>query len=76
MHSYSPDVTEPTCVQILQPGYKVGERILRPGQGRGRRADRPVGRQDRVTDEARRERERRASRGAADEESPDADEAE
>lgn len=29
MHSYSPDVTEPTCVQILQPGYKVGERILR-----------------------------------------------
>jgi molecular chaperone GrpE len=29
MHSYSPDVTEPTCVQVLQPGYKVGERILR-----------------------------------------------
>src|SRR5258708_4738056 len=26
MHAYSPDVTEPTCVQILQPGYKVGER--------------------------------------------------
>ena len=32
MHSYSPDVTEPTCVQILQPGYKVGERILRPAR--------------------------------------------
>jgi molecular chaperone GrpE len=29
MHSYSPDVTETTCVQILQPGYKVGDRILR-----------------------------------------------
>jgi molecular chaperone GrpE len=32
MHSYSEDVTEPTCVQILQPGYKVGERILRPAR--------------------------------------------
>jgi len=29
LHSYSPDVTEDTCVEILQPGYKVGERILR-----------------------------------------------
>jgi molecular chaperone GrpE len=25
-------VTEPTCVQILQPGYKVGERIVRPAR--------------------------------------------
>jgi molecular chaperone GrpE len=32
MHSYSPDVTETTCVQILQPGYKVGERIIRPAR--------------------------------------------
>jgi molecular chaperone GrpE len=32
MHSYSADVSEPTCVQILQPGYKVGERILRPAR--------------------------------------------
>ena len=31
-HSYSTSVTEPTCVQILQPGYKVGERILRPAR--------------------------------------------
>ena len=31
-HSYSSEVTEPTCVQILQPGYKVGERILRPAR--------------------------------------------
>jgi molecular chaperone GrpE len=30
MHSYSAEVTEPTCVRILQPGYKVGNRILRP----------------------------------------------
>jgi len=32
MHAYSADVTEPTCVQILQPGYRVGERILRPAR--------------------------------------------
>jgi molecular chaperone GrpE len=32
MHSYSPGVTEPTCVQILQPGYRVGDRILRPAR--------------------------------------------
>ncbi len=32
MHAYSPEVTEPTCVQVLQPGYKVGERILRPAR--------------------------------------------
>ena len=32
LHSYSPDVTEPTCIKILQPGYRVGERILRPAR--------------------------------------------
>jgi molecular chaperone GrpE len=32
MHSYSTDVAEPTCVQVLQPGYRVGERILRPAR--------------------------------------------
>jgi molecular chaperone GrpE len=32
MHSYSADVTEPTAVQILQPGYRVGERIIRPAR--------------------------------------------
>ena len=32
MHSYSPDVAEPACVRILQPGYKVGDRILRPAR--------------------------------------------
>jgi molecular chaperone GrpE len=31
-HSYSPDVAEDTCVEILQPGYKVGERVLRPAR--------------------------------------------
>jgi molecular chaperone GrpE len=31
-HSYSPDVVEDTCVEIFQPGYKVGERILRPAR--------------------------------------------
>jgi molecular chaperone GrpE len=32
MHSYSDDVSEPTCVRVLQPGYKVGDRILRPAR--------------------------------------------
>ena len=32
MHSYSADVTEPTCVLILQPGYQIGDRILRPAR--------------------------------------------
>lgn len=55
MHSYSPDVTQTTCVQILQPGYRIGERNLRParvavaepqpgsqpgGQGAGQSGDR------------------------------------
>jgi molecular chaperone GrpE len=31
-HSYSDEVTEPTCVEILQPGYRVGDRILRPAR--------------------------------------------
>ena len=32
MHSYSADVTEATCVRILQPGYKIGDRTLRPAR--------------------------------------------
>jgi molecular chaperone GrpE len=32
MHSYSDQVTEPTCVQVLAPGYRLGERILRPAR--------------------------------------------
>lgn len=29
MHTASPDVEEDTCVEILQPGYRLGDRILR-----------------------------------------------
>jgi len=29
MHAYSDDVTEPTAVQILQPGYSFGGRVVR-----------------------------------------------
>ncbi|WP_372594346.1 nucleotide exchange factor GrpE [Actinotalea sp.] len=41
MHAHSDEVSEPTVVQVLQPGHKVGERIVRaarvavaePGEG-------------------------------------------
>jgi molecular chaperone GrpE len=32
MHSYSTEVTETTCVDVLQPGYRIGSRILRPAR--------------------------------------------
>lgn len=32
MHSYSPEVTETTCVQVLLPGYRIGERVIRPAR--------------------------------------------
>lgn len=32
MHSYSADVKETTCAQILQPGYSLNERVLRPAR--------------------------------------------
>jgi molecular chaperone GrpE len=32
MHRYSADVDEPTCVEVLQPGYRLGERVLRPAR--------------------------------------------
>jgi molecular chaperone GrpE len=32
MHSYSDEVSEPTAVQILQSGYRIGERTLRPAR--------------------------------------------
>ncbi|WP_430479009.1 nucleotide exchange factor GrpE [Streptomyces sp. P11-1] len=32
MHSYAPDVIETTCVAILQPGYRIGERTIRPAR--------------------------------------------
>jgi molecular chaperone GrpE len=31
-HALSADVTEPTCAEIYQPGYRVGDRILRPAR--------------------------------------------
>lgn len=32
MHEYSDEVSVPTCTQVLQPGYRVGERIVRPAR--------------------------------------------
>ena len=32
LHSTSADVTEPTATEILQPGYRLGERVLRPAR--------------------------------------------
>ena len=45
----SPEVTEDTCVEILFPGYKVGDRILRPAKvAVAKPATGPVG----ISDEA------------------------
>ena len=32
MHSTSPDVTQTTATQILQPGYKFKDRVIRPAR--------------------------------------------
>ena len=32
MHSTSSEVTEETCVDVFQPGYRIGERIIRPAR--------------------------------------------
>ncbi|KWW98490.1 Protein GrpE [Carbonactinospora thermoautotrophica] len=29
MHRYSTEVSEPTCVEILEPGYRFGQRVIR-----------------------------------------------
>jgi molecular chaperone GrpE len=34
MHEFSDEVSEATCVEVLAPGYRVGERILRPARVR------------------------------------------
>ena len=31
-HSLSAEVTETTCSEVLQPGYRLGERVLRPAR--------------------------------------------
>ncbi|WP_053204867.1 nucleotide exchange factor GrpE [Jiangella muralis] len=32
MHGYADDVEVPTATQILQPGYRIGERVIRPAR--------------------------------------------
>ena len=32
MHSHSDEYEVATCVQVLQPGYRFGERVLRPAR--------------------------------------------
>jgi molecular chaperone GrpE len=32
MHEQRDDVTEVTCVQVLQPGFRIGERVVRPAR--------------------------------------------
>jgi molecular chaperone GrpE len=32
LHSHAEGIDGPTCVEILQPGYRIGERILRPAR--------------------------------------------
>lgn len=31
-HTVSADVTESTCVEVFQPGYRIGERVVRPAR--------------------------------------------
>ncbi len=32
LHSHAEGIDGPTCVEILQPGYRVGDRVLRPAR--------------------------------------------
>jgi molecular chaperone GrpE len=32
LHAHAEGIDGPTCVEILQPGYRVGDRILRPAR--------------------------------------------
>lgn len=32
LHAHADGITGPTCVQILQPGYRIGEKVLRPAR--------------------------------------------
>ena len=32
LHSHTDGIDGPTCVEILQPGYRVGDRVLRPAR--------------------------------------------
>lgn len=31
-HAHSGEVTESTCVQVFQPGYRIGDRVVRPAR--------------------------------------------
>jgi molecular chaperone GrpE len=31
-HAHSAEVTQPTCVQIFAPGYRIGDRVVRPAR--------------------------------------------
>jgi molecular chaperone GrpE len=31
-HAHSTEVTQPTCVQIFSPGYRIGDRVVRPAR--------------------------------------------
>jgi molecular chaperone GrpE len=31
-HSHSAEVSEPTCVEVFQPGYRLGDRVVRPAR--------------------------------------------
>ena len=32
LHGHAEGIDGPTCVEILQPGYRIGDRILRPAR--------------------------------------------
>jgi molecular chaperone GrpE len=32
LHAHAQDIDGPTCMEILQPGYRIGDRILRPAR--------------------------------------------
>jgi len=31
-HAHSDDVTEATCIEVFQPGYRIGDRVVRPAR--------------------------------------------
>ena len=31
-HAHSGDVTEATCIEVFQPGYRIGDRVVRPAR--------------------------------------------
>ncbi len=31
-HTHSDDVTEATAIEVFQPGYRIGDRVVRPAR--------------------------------------------